>query len=106
MMNLYSNLFTSVNKFPSTQYLGSKQKLITWIMEKLPEGKTVFDAFSGSGIVSYNLKKIGRRVISNDVLYCSYLFVKSTVENGSTTLSHDEINALFLKNDNKSEYIE
>lgn len=106
MMNPYFNRFALLGEFPTTQYLGSKQKLVNWVLENIPQGKTVFDAFSGSGIVSYNLKKIGKKVISNDVLYSSYLFAKSLVENDSTTLSHDEIDALFYENDTKSDYIE
>ncbi len=106
MMNPYFKRFAPAGEFPPTQYLGSKQKLIRWILENIPEGNSIFDAFSGSGIVSYNLKKLGKKVISNDVLYSSYLFVKSMVENDSTILSRDEINALFLENDNRSDYIE
>ncbi|MHB1811839.1 MAG: DNA adenine methylase [Thermoplasmataceae archaeon] len=105
-MNQSLKAFVEGGEFPPTQYLGSKQKLIGWILENIPEGNTIFDAFSGSGIVSYNLKKLGKKVISNDVLYSSYLFAKSLVENDSTILSKDEINALFIENDNKSDYIE
>ncbi|MEM0135227.1 MAG: DNA adenine methylase [Thermoplasmatales archaeon] len=106
MMNSDLNTSALGRNFPPTQYLGSKQKLINWVLENIPDGKTVFDAFSGSGIVSYNLKKNGRRVISNDILHSSYLFAKSLVENDSTALSQGEIDRLFQENANKSDYIE
>ena len=106
MINSDLNQFALGRDFPPTQYLGSKQKLVNWVLENIPEGKTVFDAFSGSGIVSYNLKKNGRKVISNDILYSSFLFAKSLVENDSILISRAEIDTLFLDNDNKSDYIE
>jgi len=44
--------------FPTQQYLGNKIKYIDFIKKSIPEDVfTICDAFSGSGIVSYELKK-------------------------------------------------
>jgi len=91
---------------PSTQYLGSKQKLIGWILSHIPECNSVLDAFSGSAVVAYNLKRIGKRVIANDYLTSSYLFAKALVENNTVRLKGDEITSLFRKNPGKDDYLE
>ncbi len=56
-----------IHQFPRTQYLGSKEKLIKWILEIAPKNiKTVFDAFSGTSIVGYYFKDKGYKVYSNE----------------------------------------
>lgn len=54
------------------QYLGSKMKIKDYILREVeritPEGGTVADVFSGSGVVAYNLAK-KYRVYANDVQY-------------------------------------
>lgn len=63
-------------------YIGSKFQLCDWIFERIQEkvgcdtfkGLTIADLFAGTGIVSYNLRKAGSTVISNDAeLYSSII---------------------------------
>lgn len=61
-------------------YIGSKFQLLDWltstIIEKVGsiEDKTFVDLFAGTGIVSYHFRKLGAKVISNDVeLYSSII---------------------------------
>ncbi|MDI6736135.1 MAG: DNA adenine methylase [bacterium] len=96
----------NTKRIPSTQYLGSKAKLITWIIEHLPPCNSILDAFSGSGVVSYAFKKLGKQIICNDFLRSSYYFVKAFVENNTVTLSEEEIKSLLKDNPKKESYIE
>jgi len=82
--------------FPTTRYMGSKNKLLTniWAAASQFEYDTVLDLFSGSGAVSYMFKAKGKRVISNDYMAMSQTFAKAMVENQKVTLSEKEALAL------------
>ncbi len=95
--------------FPGTRYMGSKNKIISNIWEVLDniDFDTIFDAFSGSGVVSYFLKSKGKKVISNDFLSFSHHISKSLVENSSVQLSADDIDFLMLNTENnRSDFIQ
>ncbi|MDR2195338.1 MAG: Dam family site-specific DNA-(adenine-N6)-methyltransferase [Gallionellaceae bacterium] len=79
-------------KYPSTRYMGSKNKLLTqlWATASQFEFDTAIDLFSGSGIVGYMLKSQGKKVVSNDYMAMSATFAKAMIENHEVTLSHDE----------------
>ena len=88
-----------INKFPKTQYLGSKERLTNWILQSIPEGiETVFDAFSGTSVIGYYLKDKGYKVYSNDFLKCNFLIAKALIENAQNTLDKNDIDILFDKN--------
>ena len=77
-----NNALCNKGLFPVPQYLGSKTKYIDYILKYIPpDVESVLDAFSGSGIVSYNLKKNGYKVISNDILSYNSIITKALVEN-------------------------
>lgn len=64
-------------------FKGSKRRLINNIIsliEELDGVNTVFDGFSGSGIVSANLRNHGYEVTANDKNYFSYIFAKVFLE--------------------------
>jgi adenine-specific DNA-methyltransferase len=61
-------------------YIGSKHRLVSWIFDVISAkagdfaGRRVADLFGGTGIVSYNLRKLGAVVVSNDAeLYSSVI---------------------------------
>src|SRR6266852_4276863 len=83
--------------FPTIRYMGSKNKLIPWIYDILNEIEfnTALDAFSGSGVVSYLFKSMGKRVYSNDFLHFSSLMVKGLIENSDDTLIQKDLETLF-----------
>ena len=71
-----------MNKYPKVNYIGNKEKLVEWIIEKLPVKKgKVLDLFCGGCSVSYALKKHGFSVISNDILFSNYVIAKAIIEN-------------------------
>ncbi|MCP3678770.1 MAG: Dam family site-specific DNA-(adenine-N6)-methyltransferase [Gammaproteobacteria bacterium] len=92
-------------KYPSTRFMGSKEKLLPYIQDvvKSFEYESVLDLFSGSGVVSYFFKSLGKTVYSNDYMGMSTTFTKALVENSHHQLSDEEINTLFLpvKDDDK-----
>lgn len=83
-------------RFPSTRYMGSKNKLLPHIAEVTKEFKSesVLDLFSGSGVVSYMFKTQGKQVISNDYMAMCSTLTKSLIENNSTTLSDSDVHKL------------
>lgn len=62
------------------RYIGSKvlltDEIISTIKDIAPDAKTILDAFSGSGVVSSELKKAGYDVFCNDQLYFSFVLLK------------------------------
>ncbi|HEN9572451.1 DNA adenine methylase [Acinetobacter baumannii] len=66
------------------RYYGNKTKLLDFLSENisrlgLTSGASIFDAFSGTASVGKFFKKQGFRVISNDILYFSYILSKAQV---------------------------
>lgn len=67
-------------------YIGSKLRLIPFIEESIlsivDEKCDVFcDLFAGTGIVGANFKRLGYRIISNDLQYYSYVLNKQLIDN-------------------------
>lgn len=83
-------------QYPSTRYMGSKNKLLTeiWAVASQFEFDTALDLFSGSGVVGYMLKAHGKTVVSNDYMAMSSIFAKAMIENNEITLSQNEASAL------------
>ncbi|PKM51469.1 MAG: DNA adenine methylase [Firmicutes bacterium HGW-Firmicutes-7] len=85
-----------VEKYPSTRFMGSKQKLIQqiWTEASMFHFDSAVDLFSGSGIVSYMLKSMGKEVKSNDYMnYCANT-TTALVENNNTLLSEADVKFL------------
>lgn len=82
--------------FPSTRYMGSKNKIIFDIWHHLKEipFESFYDSFAGSNVVSYFMKCNGKRVITNDFMSFSYIHSKAVIENQSETISKTDL--LFL----------
>ena len=73
--------------------MGSKYKLLPYLAEVFAEvgGKTALDAFSGSGVVSYLLKRQGYSVTANDMLEFPGVLASATVINNSTLLTDSDV---------------
>jgi len=89
-----------------TNYIGSKQKLTEWIWKSTPDDvDTAVDAFSGSSVVAYMYKTLGLAVHAIDRLaYCHHI-ARAIVENDSTTLSDEEIDALLADNAQAKDFV-
>ena len=79
-------------EYPSTRYMGSKNKLLTeiWAVASQFEFDTALDLFSGSGIVSYMFKSHGKAVVSNDYMAMSAIYTKAMIENNDVILTSSE----------------
>lgn len=97
-----------VKLYPPTRYMGSKSKLLTEIMSVVSnfEYESVLDLFSGSGIVGYMFKCLGKRVISNDYMYMSATFTKAMVENNEIIFPLDEARNLLVGRKESDHFVE
>jgi DNA adenine methylase len=89
LVNLgFKNLPVQVKKYPTTRYMGSKQSLLVQIASATHslEFESVLDLFSGTGVVGYMFKALGKEVISND-----YMTMNSTISNAIITNSKVKI---------------
>ena len=83
-------------KFPKINYIGNKEKLTKWICDKIPEDCcSIFDAFSGGVSVSFEAKKRGLKVTSNDIIKINYLLAHSLIENKSSKINKKDIEIIF-----------
>lgn len=85
-----SPLPEQVLKYPTTRFMGSKNKLLKeiWSVASQFNFDTAVDLFSGSGIVGYMFKAQGKTVISNDYMAMSARFTEAMVENNSIILTN------------------
>ena len=74
-----------MESFPRFRYMGSKFRLLPWIHDTFQEldFETSTDAFSGSGVVSYLLKTMGKQVRANDTLAFPSVLTAATVANSA-----------------------
>ena len=93
--------------YPPTRYMGSKEKLLPYIQDVASQFKfdTALDLFSGSGVVGYLFKTMGKQVYSNDYMAMSACFTKAMIENNTQTLSEKEIDKLFAPNAKASTFV-
>ena len=82
--------------YPQTRFMGSKRKLLEeiWRIADRFEFESALDLFSGSGIVGYLFKSMGKSVLSNDYMAMSAVFAKAMVENNAVVLSDVEARSL------------
>ena len=85
-----------LSKFPRFRYMGSKFRLLDWLHSSLNDLKfnRSVDAFSGSGVVSYLLKSMGKQVHSNDSLAFPAVLSTAIVANNSTKITSNDLDCL------------
>lgn len=78
------------------RYIGCKQKLLDWIFEKIhnvaPEATSLFDVFSGTGVVAERALKEYDRVIINDLLYSNHIVYEAVF--GAGDVDHEKLNSI------------
>ena len=101
------NEIAKQHTLPQTQYLGNKEKFVSWISKFVPKNvNSCIDAFSGSSVVGYKMKDLGLKVLSNDLFKFNYYIAKAVVGNNNIKLSEDDIKMLLSENKEKSDFIE
>ena len=95
-------------QYPSTRYMGSKNKLLSeiWAVASQFEFDTALDLFSGSGVVGYMFKSHGKAVVSNDYMAMSATFAKAMIENNEVTLSQAEALSLLEQKNTIDRFVE
>ena len=81
-----AGLPAEVANCPRFHYMVSKFRLLPWIHETLSDlpFTTATDAFSGSGVVSYLLKAMGKQVRANDTLAFPSVLTAAAISNHHT----------------------
>jgi len=92
------DIVNRISKLP-INYVGNKRRLLPYIWDALEQNNiqfdSVFDAFSGSGIVSLLFKHMGKIVSCNDLLTSSALSSIALVENNGVMPSIDDMRFLW-----------
>ncbi|QGV17956.1 Methyl-directed repair DNA adenine methylase [Lacticaseibacillus paracasei subsp. paracasei] len=96
------------SKYPSTRYMGSKEKLLPYIAAAAEDLQfdSVLDLFSGSGTVSYLFKAMGKQVFSNDFMTFSSTFTKAMVENNKVSLSEETLEQVMQSSNTNDKFVE
>lgn len=96
------------SKYPSTRYMGSKEKLLPYIATAAEDLQfdSVLDLFSGSGTVSYLFKAMGKQVFSNDFMTFSSTFTKAMVENNKVSLSEETLEKVMQSSSKNDKFVE
>ena len=94
--------------YPSTRFMGSKEKLLPYIQDVASQFRfsTALDLFSGSGVVGYLFKTMGKQVISNDYMAMNATFAKAMIENNGETLAEHEVDRLFAPSPDASRFVQ
>ncbi len=97
-----------VNAYPSTRYMGSKEKLLPYIRDAVSglQFDSVADLFAGSGIVGYMFKAMGKQVLSNDYMAMSATFAKAMIENNNKVLPLTQAEALLNRAEGTDSFVE
>ena len=102
------NSLIQYNKFPPSRYMGSKNKIIKNLYEVFNNYKfeSALDLFSGSASVSYLLKSMGKKVISNDYMSFASNISKAIIANNNTKLTNKDLNQLFKRPKSYSKFVQ
>ena len=92
------DIIKNISSIPSN-YVGSKRRLLKYIWDLLEKHDvkfdSVFDAFSGSSMVSLLFRHMGKKVFCNDLLTSSAITAVSLLENNEIPLTREDINFLY-----------
>ena len=94
--------------YPPTRYMGSKNRLLPYIRDVASrfDFESALDLFSGSGIVGYLFKRMGKQVYSNDYMVMNAEFSKAMIENNCQTLAREDVGKLFMPNPDASDFVQ
>jgi adenine-specific DNA-methyltransferase len=74
------------------RYIGGKENLLNFIdsviNEKVNKAETFADVFAGTAVVTKHFKEKNYTVISNDILYFSYLIQRTYIQNNAVPPFH------------------
>lgn len=96
-----------MKQFPSTRFMGSKEKMLSYILGVASQFnyESVLDLFSGSGVVSYMFKTAGKQVLSNDYMAFSANITKALVENSNIKLDEKDLKVILDESTPTDNYV-
>ncbi len=103
---------TSVNpqveNYPPTRYMGSKKKVLPYIQDVAKQFSfdSALDLFSGSGVVGYLFKSMGKKVYTNDYMAMNAILSQATIANNHQILTDKETDSLFTTNKSARTFIQ
>lgn len=102
-----SKIPAQVCRYPRTRFMGSKQKLIhdIWKVAERFNFESALDLFSGSGVVGYLFKAMGKSVICNDYMAMAATFSKAMIENNVVTLGEEKARSLLCGDGNEDLFV-
>ncbi|SIS71324.1 DNA adenine methylase [Kroppenstedtia eburnea] len=102
------NVNRKIEPYPRLRYMGSKYKVVPYLVDKFAEipFESALDAFSGSGVVGYALKVMGKRTTSNDFLNFSSTVAKAVIENPGVTLDPEDVELILAGNVDGRDFIQ
>lgn len=104
---LKEQVLESVSRYPRLRFMGSKFKVVPYLYDVFVtfDSERVLDAFSGSGVVGYTLKVMGKQITSNDFLKFSSTVAKAVVENPGISLSNEDLELILSPNTDGRSFI-
>ncbi len=104
----YSEDLVLTTIYPRLRYMGSKYKVIPHLERVFSnlEFDTAIDAFSGSGVVGFALKELGKQVTANDFLNFPATIAKATIANPGIQLTTDDLALLLSPNEDGRAFIQ
>jgi adenine-specific DNA-methyltransferase len=93
-MTTIKHIHEQMDKYP-TGIFGHKKVLLPHILPHIPRNfRSVAESFGGTGIVTAAIKRMGHRVITNDVMPFANLRLRALVANNRIFLDEDELSML------------
>lgn len=94
--------------YPPTRYMGSKTRLLPYIQDVASnfQFESALDLFSGSGVVGYLFKTMGKQVFSNDYMAMNAILSKAMIENNDQILTKQQIDQLFVPDQKASRFVQ
>lgn len=97
-----------VGRYPRFRYMGSKYKVVDPLLDifRSLNFDTALDAFSGSGVISYALKAMGKAVTANDFLSFATTIARATTENQDVLLEPGDVELILSPNADGRNFIQ
>lgn len=94
-------------QFPTTRFMGSKRKLLPELFDvaQALNFRTAIDVFSGSGVVAYLFKAMGKTVLANDYMHMCWQFSRAMIENNETTVTDAQLERLLGSRDSGDGFV-
>lgn len=94
-------------RYPRLRYMGSKYRVVPHLAGIFADlnFERALDAFSGSGVVAYALKEMGKEVVANDFLSFPSTVARAVVENQGVLLDREDIDYLLSPNEDGRDFI-